>query len=491
MNWIRIALLLFLSLSPIQAYLASSYSSVTTGDSTLTHDYYLYCNVTVYNGQSVYVQLKASAPVTLMVMNQHQFEEFSQGDKYSSLYREVTQSLDSDFEVLGGEYYVVVYNNVVSVTVSVHLSAHALPIEPLVYHSSLPAPIGLGFYGIVNESGRITGFVTPYQEAIGYATVYSILAYNATPPKGVNPWGSSLQMNAVLQVNTTRGTYVYWLQNVVEFVTDKDAYCIEDNVWNYSSGKSTLTNTSVTGEGYVYFLESRDEYYYASPDIPANYSLPFSVVLYTKLVSITPESINVSFGYNLGSGVVWYDNVTIHQTDTISALLLVNPFNATPSGDPYDLDLVFVGEGNYEYTYFEQMNASLGLQMVLLNGKVVTPSPLYTFGMTGEEADNLRVIDVDGRAFVIPGNNTFWNQVNVKELPELYFRQGGNNPSVSNILSTYGYTLGYLVFFLVVFLIVLSALRRLIRRRRRRKFTTRRFDYRRRGRRFDNRRRNI
>ncbi|WP_390529125.1 thermopsin [Sulfurisphaera ohwakuensis] len=451
----RIIFFMILSLSLTPLYLTNAQSS---GAIQLQHGYYLYYNITVYDGQFIHVQLKASAPVTLMVMNEQQFNEFSQGHGSSSLYATVTQSLNEDFNPPeGGKYFVVVYNNVTSSTVNVYLKVNALPIIPLIYHSSLPAPIGLGFYGVINESGRIEGFAIPYQEAIGYATIYSILAYNATPPNGTNSWGAGLQMNAILQVNTTYGTYAYWLQNTVGFVTNQRTYQIGDNVWNYTSNESILSNTSITGEGYVTRLNNGNEYY-GYVGTQGNYSLPFSVILYTKLDSITPNSVTVSFGYNLGSGIVWYDNVTIHQPGVISAVLLVNPFNTTPNGNLYDLDLDFAGQGNGEHTYFKEMNASLGLQIVLLNGTVITPLSLYTFGITGEEADNLKVIDVNGTVFVVTGNNTFWKQVSVEELPKLYFQQNTSTLSSSSS-STNNAIIGLIAFFIFIVIVSLTIYR--------------------------------
>ena len=461
-------LLLVLSVSLLQAVL-----TLPVGSSSwepLQPNYILYCNVTVYNGQSIRVELNATAPVTLMIMTKQQYEAFSQGKGSSTIYSIVTSNLRETFSVPGGgEYYVVVDNNVSGETVEIDLQVSTVPILPTTYFSSLPAPVGIGYFGVVNESGTIRGIALYYYEAIGYATIYSILAYNASPPKGIDPYGAGLQMNAVLQVNTTHGTYAYWLQNTVGFNTKWKAYEINDNVWNYTSNMSILSNFSVTGtSGYVSVYNK--SYVYLSSATWQNYSLPFSAILYTKLDSVTPNSVNISFGYNLGNGVVWYDNVTIHQTGIISATLVINPFNSTPNGEPYDLDLVFVGAGNGEWTYFEEMNASLALQAVLFNGTTVTLSPVYPFGITGERADNLKTIDVDGRAFVVVGNNTFWKQINVTQLPVLYFNEaqqvtGGTTDLLIGIL--------FLLFLFLLVYGIYRLLRRLIRRHRRRRWPPR------------------
>ncbi|BCU68012.1 hypothetical protein HS7_14490 [Sulfolobales archaeon HS-7] len=463
-KWVRMIFLALLTLPLTPLSLLNAQSS---GVTSLQPNYYLYYNVTVYNGQFIHVKLYASSPVTFMIMNQQQFNEFRQGQRTSSLYTIVTQSVNQNFKPLSeGEYFVLAYNNITNSVISTCLRATVLPILPLTYHSSLPAPIGLGFYGVANESGTIVGTIIPYQEAIGYATVYSILAYNSTPPKGTSPWGAGLQMNAVLQVNTTYGTYDYWLQNVVDFLTNNNSFYIEDNVWNYTAERSFLSNSTVTGDGHVYFYKNENDYYYASFGTSGNYSYPFSVILYTRLDFISASSVSVSFGYNLGPGIMWYDNVTIHQLGTVSASLLINPFNMTPSRDPYDLDLVFAGESNGEHTFFEKMNASLGLQMVLLNGTVITPSSFYSFGVTEEASDNLMVVNVNGTAFVVLGNDVFWKQITVNELPRLYLVY--NSSSTSQLQSGVVYLIIGFVFIFLVFFGIYSLIRKIMRRRRRR-----------------------
>ena len=429
----------------------------------LLPDHYLYYNVSVYDGQSIQVGLKASAPVELMIMDKQQFEEFSQGRSYSSLYSVITSNLSKTFSApRGGVYYVVVYNGMSGVAVQISLTVRVVPTLPTTYFSSLPAPVGIGYFGVENDSGRIHGTVLEYREAIGYATVYSILAYNASPPKGVSEYGASLQMNAVLFVDTVHGTYAYWLQNVVVFITNESVFYITDNVWNYTGSISTFASNSVTGHGKLHTSVFHG-LFYAYTGARGSYSLPFSVVLYTRLDSVSPNNVTVSFGYNLGRGTVWYDNVTIRQDGIASAVLLVDPFTTTPGGHPYDLDLVFGGQSCGEWTYFERMNASLALEVVLFNGTSVLPNPLYTFGVTGERADNLETVELNGRAFVTVGDNVFWKQVTVSRLPELYFNgETGWRPNLSAFLSA---VKEYPGVFLIVFFLLFVALYRAFRRR--------------------------
>jgi hypothetical protein len=51
-------------------------------------------------------------------------------------------------------------------------------------------------------------------------------------------------------------------------------------------------------------------YYYGFSTYYYNYTTPFSLILYIKLLSATEDGVIVSFGYNNGSGIIWYDNVS-------------------------------------------------------------------------------------------------------------------------------------------------------------------------------------
>ena len=133
------------------------------------------------------------------------------------------------------------------------------------------------------------------------------------------------------------------------------------------------------------------------------------MILYIKVEGISSEGVTISFGYNNGSGIQWYDNATINVANVKSTYLLIDDYNVTGSQLYYDLELVFAGQANGEYTYFKSMNASLGLQIILLNGTLITPENFYTFGSdTGESADNLITIFKENQSWVLIGNDNFY-----------------------------------------------------------------------------------
>lgn len=421
---------------------------------TLLPNYYEYFSVNIVKGQAYIFNVTASNLVTIMIMDPQDFYSFRNGYSASSLYIIVSQA--DTFEISNpGCYYIVIDNNVSGEDVIVKVEYTSIPVDLYYHYQSLPAPIGIAYYGEYNGSDFVNYTTVKYMEAIGYATLYSISAYNSTPPAKVNPYGASLQLNAMLQINTEMSSYQFWLQNVISFITSGDYYYIDDNVWNSTSVFSFLTNSSVTGNGAVYFSDEKHGYYYSYTVGGFNYTFPFSVILYIKLQNITPNGVIVSFGYNNGGGVIWYDNVTIHVNDVTSAYMLIDPMNMTGGNQFYDLELVFGGEGSGEYSYFNSLNASLALAMELPNGSYVYPYPLYTFGSdTEESADNLQTVFVNGHAYVTLGNDNFYTQ-GASAVPELFFPNTESSLTIQSIED--------IALALLIIAVVIWALRKLIR----------------------------
>ncbi|MGC9077093.1 MAG: thermopsin, partial [Conexivisphaera sp.] len=219
-------------------------------------------------------------------------------------------------------------------------------------------------------------------------------------------YGASLQLNVVLQVNTTSGDFVYWLQDVPGFWTNNDTMYVSDNIWNMTSWLSSLSNSTVIGSGAVYTSPAGSYYGYGTGAF--SYSFPLKVQLLIT-VSRSSYGASASFGYRVDGGpVVWYDNVTVRSPGVTSAYLLVDGYGMTPSGNFYDSELVFGGEGNAEQTNFTQMKSTLFMEYVLPNGSRVSPPALYGFGSnTAETADDLSATLVNGYPAVVVGSGNF------------------------------------------------------------------------------------
>ncbi|MFP3130934.1 MAG: thermopsin [Nitrososphaeria archaeon] len=378
-----------------------------SGTFALNPGYYLTISIQILNGMNVTFQVSSNVTLDVYFMSASQFANFESTGSAQAIYHSQGSYVKANIgPFLGGTYYLVIYNDLSSQAALGSYGLYTLPVNIYSYYSSLPAPVGLADYGVLNASGVLYPYRILYKEAIGVATIYSLQAYNSNPPSGVDPYGASLQQNVVLQVNTTSGNYEYWLQDVAAFVTDNYQMYIEDNVWNYSASTSYLTDQTITGNGDVY--PSGNEYYYAYGTSSFSYSLPLTIHFYTKF-NYSYNAVYVYFGYSLGSSSVnWYDTVTIHDSGVRSASLVVSGYNSTPRGTFYDSELVFGGESNGEQTDFTQMNANLNIYYELLNGSSILPPAVYGFGSdTLEAADDLSTELVNGTPTVVIGSGNF------------------------------------------------------------------------------------
>ncbi len=377
------------------------------GSATLAPGQYLYQPLDVYTGMNVTFQVSSNATVSVYLMTPSQFSQFSSTGSSTYVYSASGERVQGDVGPLSrGTYYLVVYYGASTGEAYVLYEASTVPVNVYEEYSSLPAPVGIADYGVINCSGVLRPYSLAYREAIGAATIYSIGAYNSSPPSGVSPYGASLQLNVVLQVNATGGEYVYWLQDIAVFLTNNRTMYFSDNVWNMTSSPSLLSNESVSGEGAVY--EWNGDYYYAYSTQETSYSTPLNLQLAIAYAR-TPGGVVAMFGSSVaGEPIDWYDNVTIRAAGTTSAYLLVSGYNETPSGNYYDSELVFAGEGNGEATLFTSMNATLFLKYVLVNGSEVYPPALYGFGSdTAESADDLSTTLIGGYPWVLLGNGSF------------------------------------------------------------------------------------
>ena len=144
---------------------------------TLPYHYYEYCKVTVFNGQYIGFNITSNVPLTVMVFNSSQFQLFHNNTHGTPIYYTVGGNVVG---IVGpfstGVYYVVALNNVSDTTASVTMNVTEIPVNVFYLHSSLPSPIGVADYGVIDVSSKLVGEVIKYNEAIGYATIYNISA---------------------------------------------------------------------------------------------------------------------------------------------------------------------------------------------------------------------------------------------------------------------------------------------------------------------------
>ncbi|PVU74450.1 thermopsin, partial [Acidianus hospitalis] len=352
-----------------------------------------YENVTQGNG--IDIIFYASSPITFMIMSPLQFCQFLQGNSSQSIYSITASSLSEFFPLPSGQYYIVFYNNVSDTTVTLNY-----------YVLTRPLPTGIADYGLKVSNGTVSPYIEKIKSVIGAVEINKLLAYNSTPPSGIGQYCASIQLNVVLQVNTISGTRQIWLQNVIQINTYNNSYRFIDNIWNFTSCPSILSNKCVKGNGRVcppFPLPFANDYYaYCT-----NYFTLFSPSIEYLIIntSYTSQGPIILFGYMNQSGYpVWYDNVSILIPGTLSASILIDGYNLTGSNHSYDAELILGGGGNGEFTFFNESNVELAMIYQYLNGTLAPPKYLFPFGLdTEESADNLYTIAYKGAYLVSTG----------------------------------------------------------------------------------------
>ncbi|AEE94830.1 thermopsin [Acidianus hospitalis W1] len=261
---------------------------------------------------------------------------------------------------------------------------------------STPSSEGIASYGILNETKTTKPYLIKTTSILGKFNISCILAYNYSQNL-VPPCSASLQLNVVLKTCSQ----VYWLQNVLEFLTLKHEFKLADDILNITCIDSTLSNYSITSlNGYVTMVNQsgKIEYYYGNYYCQSElkYCLPLCGYLVTN-VSLEKCGILVSFAVIFiknGSSTCYkeivFDNVLIHGKFRF-AYILVCGKHYTPIGSYYDAELVFGGGGNGEITKFCKLNATLWLFYLKKNTYVTFPN-YFTFGEdTAEKAVNITV----------------------------------------------------------------------------------------------------
>jgi len=229
-------------------------------------------------------------------------------------------------------------------------------VNPLLYYSSEPAPMGIADFGLstpIVPGVDYNAYSYNTTEFMGIANVSSLKTYNSSSNISNN---MTIQLNVNLAFYNNNTLFVYWIQDVAYIDTFNNSIQFLDNVWNFSSTGASMHNSTIQGNGTVAKSSSILFYY----DI-ANYSLPgnnislashYTLHLLVK-AGLTPEmQPTVSFEYNDGFGWIVFDNVVFKfASNTGNSInpdgnFFVDGAVSNPLGTNYDAELILGGPGN-------------------------------------------------------------------------------------------------------------------------------------------------
>ncbi|MGC8597529.1 MAG: thermopsin [Thermocladium sp.] len=342
-----------------------------------------------WSNYSLWFHVSSNSSIDIYVLNQTQYsEQISDwpAPRYEGL------NISGLVSIGEGNWYLIL-RNPSNTSAMIDYSYGTIPINPFLSYPEPPAPIGLADYGVINESGLLVPYSVLTNEAVGIASIYYINVSSSEPINSAPPHAVSLQLNVVLQVNSTRGRYAYWLQNVVAMDTSSMTYDVIDNVWNMSSPNATLSNSSIRGSGSVAASPSGYFYWYSYTN--QSYSLPLNIKLATWIQTLD-SGIIIHFAYYDGGKEINYDNVTIPIQDPRAAIM-INGYHMVGEGPSYyDAEFVLGGDANGSEAIINGINASLHLYY-LINDSYALPRGIYIFGSnTAETVSGVNAIYDEG-----------------------------------------------------------------------------------------------
>jgi hypothetical protein len=226
--------------------------------------------------------------------------------------------------------------------------------------------------------------------AAGYFEVRSIKArgYQYGMRPGVN--GTSIQLNAIVVLELADGAkQYYFVQNAVILHIDEGKYGFLVNVFNHTSRSKDLSRGAISGRGGIYWSIYAWSYYgYRTRE--ERYSLPLAGFL---LINVTTAggAARIDFGYNLGTGAVWYDSVVIRPYAPVERAYILAGHAVTPIYSIASLEFVLCAYGGGTF-YAKLDDVDVKLALLVWDGGRWRPAPrIFNFGFNTAEMVSLNV----------------------------------------------------------------------------------------------------
>jgi hypothetical protein len=276
-----------------------------------------------------------------------------------------------------------------------------------------PAPTGLAAFGLEKTASSIKPYVIQTSGVIGNAYISALSAYNAS--LNIDRYGTTLQLNTMLMVNTSGAPQIFWLQNTALFDTKASLVeAPEDEIFNLTARYAPI---DVVGGGSVAVLKNQT--YYSLGTSPYNYNLPLNLTLgifvYATASGVVVNFYNSPFadlypvttnqtGCNTICAYYRSDSVKINIQNVRSAALVVTPYRLVLGYLPSDTELTWGGPCCGFSTNFTQMQSSLSLAYINAAGQQSYFPAYFSFGGdTGEYAANLVISRTTGGGTVAIG----------------------------------------------------------------------------------------
>lgn len=274
-------------------------------------------------------------------------------------------------------------------------------INPLRYHGSEPAPMGIADFGVTGTAPGASAYAYSSSRFEGQAIVRSL----SVSISGSTSKVTAFELNAVVMLQRNGTNYSYWIQNGLHLDAGTDEYTIGGAyVWNFSSPTATLSAGEL--QGAAGSTLATDLYYYipaCGPTYPGQCTtLTLPATLTGRILTSTSAGVPfVAYQYNIGAGWVTYDNVSFpRMVNASDPGFEVNGFTPTPysTGLYYDAEWVWVGAGGGSAS--TDKASDIDLTLASWNGHDYQAVPTaWDFGSnTGETSTNVTESTTTDRA---------------------------------------------------------------------------------------------
>ncbi len=255
-----------------------------------------------------------------------------------------------------------------------------------------PAPMGIGEFGLENNSGTITPYMLNTTSVAGtFAPSNLQVLYFDT----ANPQLYGVQLNAVDVGVSLFGSasYQFWTQNVVTYNINTGELQFEDNVWNFSSPASYLSPNVFYAHG-PNGTQVGTQFYYAY-SAPMTVSYPFSLTSYLNSTVIGGRNA-VFFNYSVTNSAgktvsgsydyVVFNSTVAGGTPAPASMYQADGYGYNPLGLPNDFEMIMGGPGGGSSTNVISGNATMSLMYwdTTTSSYQSVPSAYNVGGETGE-----------------------------------------------------------------------------------------------------------
>ncbi|MCL4451583.1 MAG: thermopsin [Candidatus Thermoplasmatota archaeon] len=237
-------------------------------------------------------------------------------------------------------------------------------------YASSPAPMGIGDYGLMNNSGNIVAYNSTTSSFMASVTLNNLSDFYLPDN---SPQSVSMQLNAILNNVDILGndSYNMWTQNVLDLSARTHTLFFIDNVWNFSSPDAVLepgtilSSTAVSGH---HGVTSTYHYGYSQE---YTFTYPLTIDMYLNSTLVNGNSA-VFFNISIPQDHVScnYDEVVFNSTydqpvsySAPSPHYFVSGTQLSPDGyTPYDAEIMIGGPGGGSNADVSAINGTMNLR---------------------------------------------------------------------------------------------------------------------------------